>query len=226
MRDVKNCKILPTLITSHSGHFFLGTNFKPATGRTQTLWDLLYRPMTSVRSVLKTLAIATIFISCAQTSNKKKVKIDIEQILKIEDATTAITQLDSTLNAISNHGQEIERLTESQKTVLIVENLEREINNGGFNQFFFNSSGQFAQETVTALRSIKAFETADIVSKSISVWPNQEVPKDWTKRQEILEAISEQADVVWNECDEEFYKYQDNIVTLLLEYVKSNKSDF
>jgi hypothetical protein len=154
------------------------------------------------------------------------VRIDIEKILKIEDETAAIIELDTKLNEISKYGKEIERLTESQKTVLIVENLEREINNGGFNQFFFNSSGDFAHETVTALRTIKAFKTADIVSKSISAWPNQKVPKDRKKRQELLEEIAENADKVWNECDQEFYKYQDNIGILLLDYVRLNKTDF
>ncbi|MFN8842637.1 MAG: DUF4375 domain-containing protein [Chryseotalea sp.] len=42
----------------------------------------------------------------------------------------------------------------------------------------------------------------------------------------MLVQIEMQANPIWNECDEEFYKYQDNIVILLLEYVKSNKSDF
>ena len=181
--------------------------------------------MSFVKSILTIFAITTIFSSCGQTK-KEKVKIDIETILKIEDETIAITELDSMLSIISNHGQEIDRLTESQKIVLIVENLEREINNGGFNQFFFNSGGQFAHETITALRTIKAFKTADIVSKSISAWPNQKVPKDWSERQELVDEISDQADIVWNECDKEFYKYQDNIVKLLLAYVKSNKSDF
>ena len=178
--------------------------------------------MSYVKSTLTILITATAISACGQT----QVKIDIDKILKIEDETTAIIELDTKLNEISNYGEEIERLTESQRIVLIVENLEREINNGGFNQFFFNSSGDFTHETVMALKTIKAFKAADIVSKSISVWPNQKVPKDRTKRQEVLEQIEDQANNVWNQCNEDFYKYEDKIVKLLIDFVKANKADF
>jgi hypothetical protein len=178
------------------------------------------------KGILTILIISTGIISCGQSNNKGQVKINIDKILEIEDETAAIIELDTKLNEISDYGEKIERLNESQKTVLFVENLEREINNGGFNQFFFNSSGDFTHETVKALKAIKAFKTSDIVTKSISVWPNQIVPKDRSRRQDILVQIETQANPIWNECDEEFYKYQDNIVILLLEYVKSNKSDF
>jgi hypothetical protein len=154
------------------------------------------------------------------------VKINIDKILEIEDETTAIVELDMKLNEISDYGEKVERLNESQKTVLFVENLEREINNGGFNQFFFNSSGDFTHETVKALKAIKAFKTADIVAKSISVWPNQDVPANRSKRQDMLKQIEPRANLIWNQCDEEFYKYQDHIVSLLLDYVKANKSNF
>src|SRR5262245_27313086 len=38
--------------------------------------------------------------------------------------------------------------------VLAVEGLEREVNNGGYNQFFGNSSGEFTPIIETALRTI------------------------------------------------------------------------
>jgi len=182
--------------------------------------------MNYTKNILTIVTISTSISSCGHTNKKEQIKMDIDKILEIEDETSAITELDTKLNEISNYGEEIERLTESQKIVLLVENLETEINNGGFNQFFFNSSGDFTHETITALKTIKAFKTADIVSKSISVWPNQNVPKERVRRQAILENIVEKADVVWNECDEEFYKYEDNITKLLFDYVKANKSDF
>lgn len=182
--------------------------------------------MSFEKGILTILIISTGIISCRQTNSEGQVKINIDKILETEDETTAIIELDTKLNEISGYGENIEKLNESQKTVLFVENLEREINNGGFNQFFFNSSGNFTHETIIALKTIKAFKTSDIVAKAISVWPNQNVPKNRAKRQYILEEIEGQANPVWNECDEEFYKYPDNIVTLLLDYVKSNRSDF
>lgn len=178
------------------------------------------------KTILAVLILTAVIISCQQPNSKTQVKINIDKILKMEDETTAIIELDTKLNEISDFGDRMERLNASQKTVIFVGNLEREINNGGFHQFFFNSSGHFTHETVEALKAIKAFKTAGIVTKSISVWSNQAVPKDRLKRQDILEQIEERAEPIWNECDQEFYKYEDDILALLLDYVKSNKSDF
>jgi hypothetical protein len=47
-------------------------------------------------------------------------------------------------------------LTEAEQTVHCVDGLEREVNNGGFDQFFFNSSGNTALETIPALERLGA----------------------------------------------------------------------
>jgi hypothetical protein len=114
--------------------------------------------MSFEKNILTILIISIGIISCGKTNNKGQVEINIDKILEIEDETAAIIELDTKLNEISEYGEKIERLTESQKTVLFVENLEREINNGGFNQFFFNSSGDFTHETVKALKVINQFQ--------------------------------------------------------------------
>ena len=46
-----------------------------------------------------------------------------------------VMEIDTYLNKKCEYGEKIDRLNESQKILLIVENLEREINNGGFHQF-------------------------------------------------------------------------------------------
>ena len=180
-----------------------------------------------LKNGLITVLYLTIVVNAfGQGGNDRMMKIDVNEILRMEDETLAIIKLDSVLNEISDYGQQIARLTEAQKVFLIVENLEREVNNGGFNQFFFNSAGEFAHETVTALRAIGAFKTANVVLKAISVWPYQQVPKDRSKRRMMMEEMSERASIVWEECDEKFYVYEDKIGSLLLEYVKMNRSDF
>ena len=100
----------------------------------------------------------------------------------------------------------IDRLTDTQKNFLFVENLEREINNGGFNQFFWNSSGNFTHETLKALKIINANIPANIVEKAISHWPKNIVPNNRSKRQNVLAEIEDQANVIWEECDKDFYK--------------------
>jgi hypothetical protein len=104
--------------------------------------------------------------------------------------------------------------------------LEREINNGGFNQYFFNSSGDFAHKTVQSLQTIGANKTADILQKAIDQFPNSNVPEDRTERQEILEQIQETADVVWEDLDQKFFSYEDDLNTLNIEFVRKNRDKF
>ena len=153
-------------------------------------------------------------------------KMDIDEILKMNDETSALMHIDTELNSLSNYGEELNRLTEPQKIFLFVENLEREVNNGGFHQFFFNSSGDYAHETVKALETIGAFKTAKIVDESITPWPDKKVPTDREVRQELLEEIEKIGNPVWEKCDTQFFKYDDKIGTLLLEFVKKNKPAF
>jgi len=158
--------------------------------------------------------------------NKQDSNFDLEKVLTMDNETDIILAIDEYLNEKSEYCEKIENLNESQKTFIIVENLEREINNGGFNQFYFNSSGDFSYETVDALIKIGANKTAEIVKKANSQFPNEKLPKERIERQEVLEQIEDKADEIWETCDTDFYEYEDDIGGLLIEFVKNNKEEF
>ncbi|MDN3657231.1 DMP19 family protein [Ferruginibacter paludis] len=101
---------------------------------------------------------------------------------------------------------------------------KREINNGGFNQYFCNSSGDNAHETILSIESIGAHKTADILQKAIDQFPNKTVPKDRDERTEIVEQIEEVADEVWGELDEKFFEYEDDLNTLNIESSRNIKT--
>jgi len=180
--------------------------------------------VTHYENTLKKLLILIASLFSANASSQTK--FDLDSVLKIERRDMIVMKIDSYLNEKSEYGEKIEKLNPSQHTFLFVENLEREINNGGFNQFYFNSSGDFSQETIKALLEIGANKTAEIVKRANSKFKNGDVPKDRTKRQNELELIEKKAEENWNKCDSEFYKYQDNLTELLIAFVIKNKSDF
>lgn len=139
-----------------------------------------------------------------------------------DDLNTRIINLDNYICELCNWGDKIEKLMDGQKDFYFNQNLEREINNGGFYQYFFNSSGDFAHETILSLKNIKADKTADILQKAINLFPNKTVPKDRDKRQDILEKIEEKAAPIWEELDQKFFNYEDDLNTLNMEYVEAN----
>lgn len=55
-----------------------------------------------------------------------------------------------------------------ERVILAVVALEREVTNGGFHQFFFNSSSQYAHLVVQALKAIECPCTAELSQQAIS----------------------------------------------------------
>ena len=116
-------------------------------------------------------------------------------------------------------------LNEFEKTFIYLDVLEDSVTNGGFIQFFFNSSGQFTHEVFQAYLAIKAENTVDILTKAIYLFPEIPVPKNLRIRQQILMEKDTNIDI-WDELDSQFYKYEDNIISLTLEYVRNNIAHF
>jgi hypothetical protein len=54
----------------------------------------------------------------------------------------------------------------SRQAIYMIWALEAEVNNGGYNQFYFNSSGQFYKHLPEALRLVGANKFADLTEKA------------------------------------------------------------
>jgi hypothetical protein len=116
-------------------------------------------------------------------------------------------------------------LNEFEKTFIYLDVLEDSVSNGGFIQFFFNSSGQFVHEIFQAYLAIKAEHTVNILTKAIYLFPVMPVPKNLRIRQQILMEKDANIDL-WDDLDTQFYKYEDNIISLTLAYVRNNIAHF
>jgi hypothetical protein len=153
-------------------------------------------------------------------------KIDIDKIFTSDNKNDSIITLDNFIADLCNYGDNVDKLTDPQKYFFYNQNLEREINNGGFNQYFVNSSGDFAHETILSLKIIGADKTADILQQAINQFPDKKVPKDRNTRIEIVEQIQGIANDIWEELDQKFFEYQDDLNSLNLDFVKKHKDKF
>jgi len=191
---------------------------KPPNANIKTLLSILKQTM----SILNKLFGG----SDKSDNNSMNKKLDLEKLLSSDDINGSIIELDNYIGELCSYGDEMDKLTEQQKQFYYNQCLEREINNGGFNQYFFNSSSDFTHKTVKSLRAIGANKTADILQKAIDQFPNSNVPEDRTERQEILEQIQEMADLICEELDQKFFNYEDNLNMLNIEFVRKNKDKF
>jgi hypothetical protein len=148
-----------------------------------------------------------------------------EIALLLNDDAEKITRIGEIIGKKIPAKDNFNNLNEFEKTFIYIDVLEDNVTNGGFIQFFFNSSGQFAHEIFQAYLAIKAETTIDILTKAIHLFPEMPVPKDSRIRQQILMGKDSNIDL-WDALDTEFYKYEDNIIELTLNYVRENISHF
>jgi uncharacterized protein DUF4375 len=114
----------------------------------------------------------------------------------------------------------------TQQVFTAVWELESEVNNGGFHQYFFNSSGDSAQGVLQALHTIGARNAERIVRDAIKAFPGGPPPADWSARQARLEVDDEVAMARWEELDREFFQYPDDLTSLLYAFVRAHSEEF
>ncbi|HET9408669.1 MAG TPA: DUF4375 domain-containing protein [Candidatus Sulfotelmatobacter sp.] len=99
----------------------------------------------------------------------------------------------------------------------LIEELEMEVNNGGFDPFFYNSAGDDTADIIQALDAVGAANTADILRRAAARFPGGMPPKDRYERQNILLEISPDAEA-FEELDGEFCAYPDDLSELIKKY--------
>lgn len=115
------------------------------------------------------------------------------------------------------------RLSKPEQVFFCIWQLESQVNNGGLNQYFFNT-GEYTNETIAALEEIGALYTADLLRKAVALFPGGKVPEDWKTCQNIITAMDEATNQQLNELDILFYEYRDNLSELLYNFTQNNRS--
>jgi hypothetical protein len=100
----------------------------------------------------------------------------------------------------------------------LVEALEAEVTNGGFDQFFFSSAGDRTRETIDALGAIDAHQTAGIVRRAAAKFPGGLPPEDRFARQRLLlDRVSPDSDA-FGEEDAAFMEHREDLEALACRY--------
>ena len=151
---------------------------------------------------------------------------DFDDIWIIENKNSMLIALNGWLCRKSNYGENIEKLSSAEKTFYLVFQLEGEVNNGGFSQFLYNSSGDFANDSAAALREIGAEKMAKICDRVLSEFGDA-VPKNREERETMLDdTFTDEISEILSQCDNEFCKYPDDLVELNYQFVLYNKTRF
>ena len=113
----------------------------------------------------------------------------------------------------SDYGDKKEELNDCEKVFLSMAKLEAEVNNGGFDQFFFNTNDEWNDILVSSAQAIKAFDIAEICEKALKIKAEYDGPEDG-----VIEQLGE--------CDDAFYNSKDFIESLCAQYAREHRDQF
>jgi hypothetical protein len=112
-------------------------------------------------------------------------------------------------------------LSVEELTILSIEALEREVNNGGYSQFFVNTSHEYVPIIIDALSRIGCKETAALTEKAIKALKLPIASPEAVEDAMSLE--DEQRDHALEECDRLYFRSEEPIAERLFAFIKANK---
>ncbi len=165
---------------------------------------------------------------------KKQFNITEEAILNDEydafDLIDPVWWSVSIYDGLEKYESDLTTFTKEQRFVFAVIWYDSEVNNGGHDQFFFNSTGIVWKDALDGLKSIGAIERAENFQKVIDKWGG-DIPFDRAERQKKLDEITfvpEKDDYIniFDGNDLIYYSCEDNLDELILKYAKANVKAF
>lgn len=114
-------------------------------------------------------------------------------------------------------GSNFDQLDEADKILVTIWSLEGEVNNGGFDQYYFNSSGDLAFYAPVALRRIGAHQMGEITDDANKLFGPNGPARSADERDAQLLAIAPNGSEPhrWDELTRAFQSYPDDISALL-----------
>jgi hypothetical protein len=119
-----------------------------------------------------------------------------------------------------------DELSAPERVFLLILELESEVNNGGFHQYFYNSSGTLAPNVVDALKTIGAETTADIVQRAINAVVDTITSwSDDAGRQASLNRLLLETRRILEDLDQQYYACPEDLTPLLYNYIAEHRTE-
>lgn len=113
-------------------------------------------------------------------------------------------------------------LSAAERYILAVEALEREVNNGGYDQFFLNSSHDFIDVIEEALKAVGCPKTAAMTKDAIHALGLGDSPTGEEAEAAVL-AETPEVKVALSACDDRYFASDEPIADRLFAWIKENR---
>ena len=114
----------------------------------------------------------------------------------------------------------------AERYVYAVEGMLREVNNGGWSQFFSNSSGALAFDLVPALEAIGSTRNLSIAQRALKIFGKPASLSDADRLDRIIKLTKDGDHNPWDDLEGEFYENPEDLEAMMLEFIASNAAEF
>jgi len=186
------------------------------------------RPFRKIMKLIRTLTPNQVKEIVSSPETKRPPALPMPKVFKIKDPNEFFIKLHSSIDerVEASPDKSWDILNVSEKALMAVYELEGEVNNGGFEQYFFNSAGDHAVEAVPGFLRIGAIKMADIVRRALAVYPGDAPSSNREVRWEQTDKIENKAAPIWSALTSEFLAYPENPTYLAFAYCQKHRADF
>jgi len=162
-----------------------------------------------------------------QGRDEENLGVDIVEILKNrrnEEDYILVSHICGLLMEKENT-KGFDSFSKAEKSVYLVGEMIRQLDNGGFDTYFYNT-GHLASLLTTSLDEIGAREHRELVKEAISIYGK--VPSnDYDMMLEELSKITKDFDNnPWEELDDRYFELDEHLGKKIMDYVNINQEQF
>ena len=189
--------------------------------------------MTCLKLKYPSLIFLLLLLGCTNKdhSNTYKVNLTKEKISETPDDLVEQLVLDYILANVDQNADELDwvgTLNPAHRALYVTWLVEAEVNNGGFNQFYFNSSGQVAQYGEESFRTFGANRYADLMHRANLTYDSIKADLEQYNDGTVESFSKSYENNPLNKLDDEFYKLgnDESLTHLRAKYIKSHIGEF
>ena len=157
--------------------------------------------------------------------------LDPKTLASIADADLEQAVVDYACSKLDGHYDEearvINALPEGTRALYMTWAVEAEVNNGGFNQYYWNTRGLFAEDAVAAFQFFGADKHAALMKQANQIHNDEAAAISEFQERGTLEAFSESYEVSkLGPLDDRFYQLSEDLSALRVSKIRASPELF
>jgi hypothetical protein len=115
--------------------------------------------------------------------------------------------------------------TPGQRALYATTLFMREVDNGGIEQFFWNSSSLYCYEVLEGFKLLGMTEYYETLNKALTFFPDSKVPSDWIERQKYIDNRKDEIKSFFEPLNDVIYG-EERLYPYFHKYVETHPKDF